>query len=110
MNNFTNTKVHLRTCSHYLLETTIFNSCTLISQIYIYILTGFFQDSDFIFVLQTGFVSGFLPFGSGLESDSKKRESEHLWCVWHNGHKILQHKRRWQPTRNLSKAAWVKCH
>jgi len=41
-------------------------------------LTGFRQDSDFIFVLQTGFGSGFLPLGSGLESDSKKLESEHL--------------------------------
>jgi len=32
-------------------------------------------------VLQTGFElgSGFLPLGSGLESDSKKLESEHLW-------------------------------
>jgi len=38
------------------------------------------QDSDFIIVLQTGFGSGsgFLPLGSGLESDSKKLESEHL--------------------------------
>jgi len=34
-------------------------------------LTGFFQDSDFIVVLQTGFGSGFLPLGSGLESDLK---------------------------------------
>jgi len=42
-------------------------------------LTGFFQDSDFIVVLQTGFGSGFLPLGSGLESDLKKLESEHLW-------------------------------
>jgi len=44
-------------------------------------LTGFFQDSDFIVVLQTGFWSGsgFLPLGSRLESDSKKLESEHLW-------------------------------
>jgi len=33
---------------------------------------------DFIFVLQTGFGSGFLPLGSGLESDSKKLESEQL--------------------------------
>ena len=43
-------------------------------------LKGFFQDSDFIVVLQTGFGSGsgFLPLGSGLESDSKKLESEHL--------------------------------
>jgi len=41
--------------------------------------TGFFQDSDFTVVLQTGFGSGFLPLGSGLESDSKKLESEHLW-------------------------------
>jgi len=32
MNNFSNTKVHWRTCSHYLLKTKIFNSCTLISQ------------------------------------------------------------------------------
>jgi len=32
-------------------------------------------------VLQTGFGSGtgFLLLGSGLESDSKKLESEHLW-------------------------------
>jgi len=46
-------------------------------------LTGFFQDSDFIVVLQTGFGSGsgFLPLKSGLESDSKKLESEHLWFV-----------------------------
>jgi len=36
-------------------------------------LTGFFQVSD---VLQSG--SGFLPLGSGLESDWKKLESEHL--------------------------------
>jgi len=42
-------------------------------------LTGFFQDSDFIVVLQTGFGSGFLPLGSGLESDLKKLESKHLW-------------------------------
>jgi len=42
-------------------------------------LTGFFQDSDFILVLQTGFGSGFLPLGSGLEPDSKILESEHLW-------------------------------
>ena len=35
-------------------------------------LTEFFQDSDFIVVLQTGFGSGFLSRGSGLESDSKK--------------------------------------
>jgi len=42
-------------------------------------LTGFFQDSDFIVVLQTGFGSGFLPLKSELESDSKKLESEHLW-------------------------------
>jgi len=42
-------------------------------------LTGFFQDSDFIVVLQIGFGSGFLPLGWGLESDSKKLESEHLW-------------------------------
>jgi len=41
-------------------------------------LTGFFQDSDFIVVLQTGFGSGFLPLGSGLESDLKNLESEHL--------------------------------
>jgi len=43
-------------------------------------LTGFFQDSDFIVVLQTGFGSGsgFLTLGSGLESDSKKLDSEHL--------------------------------
>jgi len=43
-------------------------------------LTGFFQDSDVIDVLQTGFGSGsgFLPLGPGLESDSKKLESEHL--------------------------------
>ena len=41
-------------------------------------LTGFFQDSDFIVMLQTGFGSGFPPIGSGLESDSKKLESEHL--------------------------------
>jgi len=34
-------------------------------------LTAFFQDSDFIVVLQTGFGSGFLPLGSGLESDKK---------------------------------------
>jgi len=36
-------------------------------------LTGFFQDSDFIFVLQTGFGSGsgFLPLGSRLESTRK---------------------------------------
>jgi len=34
---------------------------------------------DFIFVLQTEFGSGFLPLGSGLDSDSKKLESEHLW-------------------------------
>jgi len=42
------------------------------------VITGFFQDSDFIFVLQAGFGSGsgFLPLGSGLESDSKKLESE----------------------------------
>jgi len=40
------------------------------------ILTRFFQDLDFIFVLQTGFGSGsgFLPPGSGQESDSKKLE------------------------------------
>jgi len=31
--------------------------------------TGFFKYSDFIFVLQTG--SGFLPLGTGLESDLK---------------------------------------
>jgi len=38
--------------------------------------TGFFQDSNFIVVLQTGFGSGsgFLPLGLGLES-------EHLWCM-----------------------------
>jgi len=30
-------------------------------------------------VLQTGFGSGFLPFESRLESDSKTLESEHLW-------------------------------
>jgi len=43
-------------------------------------LRGFFQDLDFIVVLQTGFGSGsgFLPLASGLESDSKKLESEHL--------------------------------
>jgi len=46
-------------------------------------LTGFFQDSDFIVVLQTGFGSGFLPLGSGLESDSKKLESEHVWPRLH---------------------------
>jgi len=52
-------------------------------------LTGFFQDSDFIVVLQTGFGSGFLPLGSGLESDLKNLESEHLWWtplefeIWH---------------------------
>jgi len=42
--------------------------------------TGFFQDSDFIVVSPSGFGSGsgFLPLGSGLESDSKKLESEHL--------------------------------
>jgi len=41
---------------------------------------GFFQDSDFIVVLQTGFESGsgFLLLGSGLESDLKKLESKHL--------------------------------
>jgi len=52
-------------------------------------LTGFFQDSDFIVVLQTGFGSrsGFLPLGSGLESDSKKPESEHL-C--HSGFLIMR--------------------
>jgi len=44
-------------------------------------LTGFFQDSDFIVVLQTG------PLGSGLESDSKKPESEHL-C--HSGFLIMR--------------------
>jgi len=45
-------------------------------------LTRFFQDSDFIAVLQTGFGSGsgLLPLGSGLESDSKKLENEHLLC------------------------------
>ena len=61
-----------------LLETKILNSCTLISQ---NMSTGFFQDSDFIVVLQTGFGSGsgFLPLGSGLDPDSKKLESEHLW-------------------------------
>jgi len=39
---------------------------------------GFFQESDFIFVLQRGFGSGsgLLPLGSGLESDSKKHESD----------------------------------
>jgi len=30
-------------------------------------------------VLQKGFGSGFLTLGSGLESESKKLESEHLW-------------------------------
>jgi len=42
-----------------------------------------FQDSDFIVVLQTAFGSGsgFLPVVSGLESDSKKLESEHLCCT-----------------------------
>jgi len=35
-------------------------------------LTGFFKDLDIIVVLQTGCGSGFLPLGSGLESDSKK--------------------------------------
>jgi len=46
-------------------------------------LTGFFRNSDFIVVLQTGFWSGsgFLPLGSGLESDSNKLESEHLWWI-----------------------------
>ena len=34
MYNFSNTKVHQRTCSHYLLETKIFNCCTFISQKY----------------------------------------------------------------------------
>jgi len=32
-------------------------------------------------MLQTGFGSGFPPIGSGLESDSKKLESEHLWYL-----------------------------
>ena len=32
-------------------------------------------------MLQTGFASGFRPLGSGLESDSKKLESEHLWWI-----------------------------
>jgi len=41
-------------------------------------LTGFFQDSDFIVVLQTRFGSGFLPLRSGLESDSKKLDSKHF--------------------------------
>ena len=34
-------------------------------------------------MLQTGFGSGFLPLGSGLESDSKNLESEHL-CLFAN--------------------------
>jgi len=42
-------------------------------------LTGFFQDSDSIVLFKTGFGSGFLPIESGMESDSKKLESEHLW-------------------------------
>jgi len=44
-------------------------------------ITGLFQDSDFIVVFQTGFGSGsgFLPLKLGLESDSKKLQSEHLW-------------------------------
>ena len=44
-------------------------------------LTRFFK--DFIVVLQTGFGSGsgFLPLGSGLESDSQKLESEYLCFV-----------------------------
>jgi len=45
-------------------------------------LTRFFKDSDFIVVLQTRFGSGFLTLGSGLESDSKKLESEHLWQIY----------------------------
>jgi len=44
-------------------------------------MNGIFQDLDFIFVLQTGLGSGFLPLGSGLESNSKKLESEHLWWL-----------------------------
>jgi len=34
-------------------------------------LTCFFQDSDFIVVLQTGFRSGFLLLGTGLETRVK---------------------------------------
>jgi len=41
-------------------------------------LTGLFQDSDFIVVLQTGFGSGSLPLGSGLDLDSKKLEAKYL--------------------------------
>jgi len=43
-------------------------------------LTGFFQDSDLIVVLQTRFGSGsgFLLLGTGLEPDSKKLVSEQL--------------------------------
>jgi len=44
-------------------------------------LTEFFQDSDFIVVLQTGFGSGFLSRGSGLESDSKKL-SPNTSVIW----------------------------
>jgi len=51
-------------------------------------LTGFFQDSDFIVVLQTGCGSGFLPLASGLESDSKKLESEHL-CLTLQSRQVL---------------------
>jgi len=42
------------------------------------LLTRFFQESDSIFVLPTWFGSGsgFLPLASGLESDSKRLESE----------------------------------
>jgi len=49
-------------------------------------LTRFFLDSDLIVVLQAGFGSGFLPLGSGLESDSKKLDCEHLWWQghWHD--------------------------
>jgi len=39
------------------------------------------EDSEFIVVLQTGFGSVFLPLGSGLESDSKKLDSENLCAV-----------------------------
>jgi len=55
-------------------------------------LTGFFQDSDFIVELQTGFGSGFLPLGSALVSDLKKLVSEHLWSLahlWDRSHVLM---------------------
>jgi len=47
--------------------------------------------------LQTGFASGsgFLPLGSGLDSDSKKIESEHLCCT------VIGLALDWEPHKSL---------